>query len=94
MPGGSRNCIFEGAGVREKAISPLIVSLFSHLQKSCLKQTQFIYSNFLSVHKRMLVVRLRGSTCAAGSSASLGLSKEAVLTRRGGCHWSVETMAI
>lgn len=33
MPGGSRNCIFEGTGVCEKAISALIMSLFAHLQK-------------------------------------------------------------
>lgn len=71
MPGGSRNCTFEGAEVRKKAISALIVSLFTHLQKSCLKQTQFIYSKCLSVYKRKNVLRLGGSTCSAGSSASL-----------------------
>lgn len=73
MPGGSHNCIFEGTRVREQAISALIVSLFSHLQKSCLKQTQFIYSNFLSVHKRKLVLRLGASTCSTSSSDCVDL---------------------
>lgn len=73
MPGGSRNCIFEGAGVREKAISALIVSLFTHLQKPCLKQTQFIYSNSPSAHKRKLVLRLGASTCSTSSSGRVDL---------------------
>lgn len=71
MPGGSRNCIFEGAEVCKKAVSALIVSLFTHLQKSGLKQTQFIYSKCLSVYKRKNVLRLGGSTCSTSSSASL-----------------------
>lgn len=95
MPGGSRNCIFEGAEVCKKAVSALIVSLFTHLQKSCLKQTQFICSKCLSVYKRKKVLRLGGSTCFTSSSASLFFfCEEAVLTRCGGRHWSVETTPI
>lgn len=84
MPGGRRSCIFEGADVGKKAISGLIVSLFTHLQKSCLKQTP--YSNFLSVH--------RGSTCSSSSSAFRFLCEAVAVTCCGGRCSSVESTPI
>lgn len=92
MPRGSRNCIFEGPEVRRKAISVLIVSLFTHLQKSFLTQTRFIYSKSPPVHERKILLQLR-----LPLPARLRLSVfcvEAVFTRCGGRRWSVEMTAI